>query len=74
MKQFTFENEKFQPDYIALKFTSLGCDPKKFVMLLPFLTYAQQLDFKIDFLGDTSYRTVPHRPFFKVSKSYFKIH
>ena len=36
-------------------------DPKKFVMLLQFLTYAQQLDFKIDFLGDTSYRTVHFR-------------
>lgn len=36
-------------------------DPKKFVMLLQFFTYAQQLELKIDFLGDTSYQTVHFR-------------
>lgn len=59
----------------------LFSDPKKFVMLLQFLTYAQQLDFKIDFLGDTSCRTVHFRidhflkfqnPILK-STSYYKL-
>jgi hypothetical protein len=36
-------------------------DTKKFVMLLQFLTYAQQLDFKTDFLSATSYRMVDFR-------------
>lgn len=36
-------------------------DPKKFVMLLQFLIYAQQLDFKTDFLSATSYRMVDFR-------------
>ena len=48
-------------DYVESKSLYLLSDPKKFVMLLQFLTYAQQLDFKIDFLGDTSYRTVHFR-------------
>jgi hypothetical protein len=48
-------------DYLESKSFYLLSDPKKFVMLLQFLTYAQQLDFKIDFLGDTSYRTVHFR-------------
>ena len=48
-------------DYLESKSFYLFSDPKKFVMLLQFLTYAQQLDFKIDFLGDTSYRTVHFR-------------
>jgi len=45
-------------DYLDSKSLYSLSDPKKFVMLLQFLTYAQQLDFKTDFLGDTSYRMV----------------
>ena len=48
-------------DYLESKSLYLSSDPKKFVMLLQFLTYAQQLDFKTDFLGDTSYRMVHFR-------------
>ena len=48
-------------DYLESKSLYLSSDPKKFVMLLQFLTYAQQLDFKIDFLGDTPYRMVHFR-------------
>jgi hypothetical protein len=48
-------------DYVESKSLYLLSDPKKFVMLLQFLTYTQQLDFKIDFLGYTSYRTVHFR-------------
>jgi len=35
-------------DYLEPKSLYLSSNPKKFVMLLQFLTYAQQLDFKID--------------------------
>jgi hypothetical protein len=48
-------------DYIQSKDFYPSSDPKKFVMLLQFLTYAQQLDFKTDFLGDTPYRTFHFR-------------
>jgi hypothetical protein len=48
-------------DYVESKSLYLSSNPKKFVMLLQFLTYAQQLDFKIDFLGDTPYRMVNFR-------------
>jgi len=48
-------------DYVESKSLYLSSDPKKFVMLLQFLTYAQPLDFKTDFLGDTPYRMVNFR-------------
>ncbi len=48
-------------DYLESKSSYLSKDPKKFVMLLQFLSYAQQLDFKIDFLGDNPYRMVHFR-------------
>ena len=32
MKQFTFEKEKFQPDYIAFKFTELDWFNKKDIL------------------------------------------
>lgn len=48
-------------DYLKPKSLYLSSDPKKFVMLLQFLTYTQQLEFKIDFLGDTPYRKVHFR-------------
>ena len=48
-------------DYVESKSLYLSSDPKKVVMLLQFLTYAQPLDFKTDFLGDTPYRMVNFR-------------
>jgi hypothetical protein len=48
-------------DYVELKSLYLSSDPKKFVMLLQFLTYAQPLDFKTDFLDNTPYRMVNFR-------------
>lgn len=48
-------------DYIESKNLCLSSDPKKFVMLLQFLTYAQPLDFKTDFLCETPYRMVYFR-------------
>ena len=48
-------------DYLESKSFYLLSDPKKFVMLLQFLTYAQQLNFKTDFLVDTSYRMIHFR-------------
>lgn len=48
-------------DYLDSKNLYSLSDPKKFGMLLQFLTYAQKLDFKTDFLGDTSYRMVHFR-------------
>ena len=48
-------------DYIESKSFSGLVDQKKFVMLLQFFTYAQQLDFKTDFLGSTPYRQVGFR-------------
>jgi hypothetical protein len=48
-------------NYLESKTFYLLSHPKKFVILLQFLNYAQQLDFKTDFLGDTSYRIVNFR-------------
>jgi len=48
----------FNSDYIESNSLSLLADRKKFIMLMQFLVYAQQLDFKIQYLGDTSYRQV----------------
>ena len=48
-------------DYLESKSLYLSSNPKKFVMLLQFLTYAQPLEFKTDFLGDTPYRMVNFR-------------
>ena len=59
--------DKYMEEMVETSFTLKASEKlnqriyQKFVMLLQFLTYAQQLDFKIDFLGDTSYRTVHFR-------------
>lgn len=43
-------------DYLEPNSLYLSSDPKKFIMFLQFFTYVQKLDFKADFLGDTTYR------------------
>jgi hypothetical protein len=48
-------------DYIRLNSLQLFNDRKKFVSLLQFLVYAQNLDYEIGFLGLTSYRRVVFR-------------
>jgi len=48
-------------DYIESKSFCVSVDRKKFVMLLQFLTYAQHLQFKTEYLGSTAYRQVIFR-------------
>ena len=45
-------------DYVESKSLYLLSDPKKFVILLQFLTYVQDLDFEIEYLGGIPYRQV----------------
>ena len=46
---------EFNSDYIH---SQILMDKRSFVSLIQFLNYAQHLDFKIDYLGSTSYRKV----------------
>ena len=56
IRKYSIPQSFLNADYIESKSLYLSSDPKKFVMLLQFLTYAQQLDFKTDFLGSTPKR------------------
>lgn len=58
---------RLNSDYIEAKSFHSFTDRKKFVSLLQFLGYAQNLDFTTDYLGSTSYRLVVFRvqDFFK---------
>jgi hypothetical protein len=51
----------FNSHYMETNSFQLFNDRKKFVSLLQFLVYAQNLDYEIGFLGTTSYRLVVFR-------------
>ena len=61
IRKFSIPQYFLNIDCVESKSLYLSSDPKKFVILLQFLTYTQLLDFKTDFLGDTSYRMVHFR-------------
>ena len=61
LRKQTFSLTGLKVDYLRSGSFQNNLDPYKFCTLLQFLVYAQTLNYKIDSLGNTSYRLVQFR-------------